>query len=909
MRIFSILALATTSFVAAQELSIQKSNNQVELSWLRELPPTSGVSSSLEDRLFFSPDLKSWTLRQSEILQNPAEAGPMTLSFPLEANQGFFQLQRHLQYAHPTSPSSPPPAYQQQFQNAIAGFRTIQIPDKSDCLNGISWDPTTSCYWTEFNTTPEEHNAALPADHPDRRLTDFSLNEAEIAKFKENGFVVAPRIDLFEPEPFAPYPRGGAATPVDYYYQLWADDLPVFITSDSVLEAWHVTFLGMLEELEEIHLYPFLRTLIGDLQDLSNLNTEWENRDLPGADQVRQALADLNVYLGTAHLLLQGNDNQPMSEDASDPAHWFHAAIVHQDIAKNGLYGDVSRLEDMTLFQPRGHYSNSEALSVYFQGFLWLSRAQFQLGHATPTPQSDRELRAAALLALHLRDGGFTDRWSHLEGFLKSLSGQSDAMTVVEMAALLESLSLDTPEDLASDANLATIRSALMATTYGVQEIDGGTSNVECNPTDYVLPRALSLFGQRWTPDAWTFQNVVFPKITKGDEAIARRIPSGLDVTFATLGNNAAMPLLEQRMNEPNGVPFRDGYDYRENLASLRSVFDSQEEGFWTDHTYVSWLHSLRGLSQALPSQMPDTFRTRAWKHRILNTQLASWTHLRHDTLLYAEQSFTPPLICEFPTGYVDPYPDLWRRLSAMALQFREILRPIELSGGFQVTRRSGSVSRPFQLLQNWTVEEGYFFDWQDPAFSNLPAPDLIQIDRGSRIELMMTHLDHFSERCLTLAEIADRELEGSPHTPEALEFIKDTVETFNADSCIGIRQYTGWFPHLYFQPCFSLGQEHPAAQFNPVVVDVHTDSENICYGNPGAILHEGVGRAQLMIMAIKHPDGTSCVYGGPVMSHYEFLESRDTRRNNDQWIEMLGQNTEPPFEDWQLEFLVPVAE
>ena len=891
MKRILLLTIGVSSPLLAQRLSIHQSETGIELTWPRNYPPSSGVPSILESRIFSSPDLYNWVEETTLTLDDSAGSGISSWMIPPGQTSQYFRLDQDLKYAHRAAPSAPPASYQLQFLSAMDGFRSASSVEDPDCLPAIGWEPTTANYWTEFNTTPEEHNADLAANDPERRLTDFSLNEAEILKFRENGFVVSPRVNLINWDNL-----GGFPTPVDYYYKLWADDLPVFISSDSVLDAWHSTFLGMLEEVEELILYPTLRDFMGELSDLSEIETSWENNDSPGADQVRQAIDDLNVYLGTAQLLLRGFDDSPPSDDQSLPIHWFQAAQAHSATTKTGLYGDGSRFEDMTLFTPRGHYANSQVLTAYFQGFLWLSRAQFQMGYATATSQCDRELRAAILLALQVRDRNFMSRWEELESFLQSLAGQSDAMTVAEMVALLESLSLDDPADIASDVNLGTIRAALLATNYGAQEIDGRTIDPGCNPPNFVLPRALSLFGQRWTPDAWTFQNVVFPKVKEDGMSIARRIPSGLDVAYATLGNDTALPILDDRMSSQEGVPFRDGYDYQENLDSVRSVIDAQEKGFWSEHTYGSWLYALRGLSKPVPATAPDTFRTAAWKRRVMSTQLMSWTQLRHDTLLYAEQSFTPPVVCEFPDGYVDPYPELWMRLSEMALQYRDLLAPLTLSGEFVIERRA-SWSEPSDLLRHWNSVVGY---------TSQAEVSGIVVDRGNRIAAMITHLEHFSDRCLTLEAIARQQLAGLPHTLEMHEFVKDTVETFSIESCAGYRQYTGWFPHLYFETAFSNPDDHPSALWNPVVVDVHTDSVSDCHGNPGAILHEGTGHAQFILVAVKHADGTSCVYGGPAMSHFEFLEDRETRLNDTQWKQRIDAGNAPPYADWKLDYLVP---
>jgi hypothetical protein len=71
---------------------------------------------------------------------------------------------------------------------------------------------------------------------------------------------------------------------------------------------------------------------------------------------------------------------------------------------------------------------------------------------------------------------------------------------------------------------------------------------------------------------------------------------------------------------------------------------------------------------------MPAITKTEGWGLRLLNTQLGSWAQLRHDTLLYAKQSYTGIPACEFPDAYVDPYPEFFRALRAYAEKGAELL-------------------------------------------------------------------------------------------------------------------------------------------------------------------------------------------------------------------------------------------
>src|SRR5258708_16791712 len=105
----------------------------------------------------------------------------------------------------------------------------------------------------------------------------------------------------------------------------------------------------------------------------------------------------------------------------------------------------------------------------------------------------------------------------------------------------------------------------------------------------------------------------------------------------------------------------------------MRVLVDAQGDGFWGENLYNLWLSALRALSPtsatADPASagMPLVTGTEPWGRRILNTQLGSWAELRHDTILYAKQSYTAEPSCEFPDAYVDPYPQFYTPLARFA--------------------------------------------------------------------------------------------------------------------------------------------------------------------------------------------------------------------------------------------------
>jgi hypothetical protein len=194
-----------------------------------------------------------------------------------------------------------------------------------------------------------------------------------------------------------------------------------------------------------------------------------------------------------------------------------------------------------------------------------------------------------------------------------------------------------TPTELAKIAD-PQVLAAIDAGSFGVQRILSQLMETEEEMTK--LPNSFAFFGQRYTVDSHMFAKVVFPN-TK-----VRLMPNPLDVAFAALGNDQAAPLLRGEL---------EGLNYAPSLGKIRQVVEWHDASYWESSIYTLWVSALRELSAGKvdASPLPAIARTEPWGRRLLNTQLASWAELRHDTLLYAKQSYTGIPACEYPDGYV----------------------------------------------------------------------------------------------------------------------------------------------------------------------------------------------------------------------------------------------------------------
>jgi hypothetical protein len=372
-------------------------------------------------------------------------------------------------------------------------------------------------------------------------------------------------------------------------------------------------------------------------------------------------------------------------------------------------------------------------------------------------------------------------------------------------------------------------------------------------------------------------------------------VPSALDVAFSVLGNSQIVPEIAERIARTNLTPadgrvyWRDGRPYQHNLAAVRNVIDSQNPGAWTNSIYNHWLACLRLLSEPTTGdQYPEVMRTHAWGMKTLNTQLASWTHLRYTTALYVKESYTPMVLCLYPKGYVEPRPAFWSRIGEMALATKAVLAALPTSGVFNYTHYTNNSS-------------------------GVPKPYTVSVSGATMYANRLALMDRFTNTMDTLRTISEKELSKTPFSAADTLFIQHLVEF----DYTGKRTYSGWYPNLFYQPGSEYvpptpdynqdsGDEKGSDFWDPLVTTVHTDSPDAISGDPGSILHEAVGNVQFMLIAVDNGPDDLAVYGAPVLSHYEFEMGPTTRLTDAEWKSQVTNNIIPPAPDWTRAFLVP---
>ncbi len=497
------------------------------------------------------------------------------------------------------------------------------------------------------------------------------LSEPAQALLSRNGFVVIP--------------RGREEDIVEVYDDIEDADIPVFVTADSLLHVYHIQFNEALKDIEEREFYDDLITLSNALADDSL------DKYRSFTDDLQEAARRNYLFFTVGSMLVRHTDPTRVAlEPPPLPYVELRGELsliqAHQGFAESPIF---KYKEDYSQYVPRGHYTRSEELKRYFKAMMWYGRMAFLLKGQDLDPQAlvsaeDARIQTlqACLIAHQLyQQPELAEIWNRIYQVTAFFVGLADDLTPYEYAQAIEKVygTAFAWNELADEANLLNLKGELASLRS--PQIYGGTGDIVVMPpfTAEKLAekldktKGLRLMGQRFIPDSYMFQQLVFPAtanftgqgqpftMVPSAGGPVRGFPRGLDV-MSVMGSQRAADILDAAGDT-------DYQRYDENLAELKDMFAAFAPAEWNRNLYWSWLYALQALIQEREEGYPNFMRTAAWQDRQLNAALASWAELRHDTILYAKQSYTmiataaPPPPGEPPPGYVEPVPEFYARL------------------------------------------------------------------------------------------------------------------------------------------------------------------------------------------------------------------------------------------------------
>jgi len=363
------------------------------------------------------------------------------------------------------------------------------------------------------------------------------------------------------------------------------------------------------------------------------------------------------------------------------------------------IYQTPYAYEDYSQYIPRGHYTRNEKLENYFKAMMWYGRIDFKLRPASEEPAiiygKKMTLQAILMVDALLRDEDAFKLWKMIYEPTVYFVGKTDDLYVDDYIKLIKEIfpsnesvnKYDNQEKLAEFIDKA-IQLRVPKILSGLAFAEDGDFRVST--------KGFRFMGQRFIPDSYMFQELVFgvkdEKVTMQYTADkkpftmeiipnfgpARAFPRGLDIC-TVLGSKRALEILE----EEGDTEYTEYYNQLNNLKEEFSLKTIEE---WRQNLYWRWLYALLPLlEENKDANLPCFVKSSAWIDKELQTVLGSWTELRHDTILYAKQSYTMagkgmPPEPKLTYGYVEPYPEVYARLEEMMRNLRNNLSALDLT-------------------------------------------------------------------------------------------------------------------------------------------------------------------------------------------------------------------------------------
>lgn len=427
------------------------------------------------------------------------------------------------------------------------------------------------------------------------------------------------------------------------YEQNEYSNVPNFITTDSVLQVYHIFYDFTLRNVETNKLHEILVRLTNSMVGESSVVV----REMTSPEW-KKAAEKNQAYFYVASYLLGSNTSKPSGTVGSLVDKEIKLIEAHLGRDKSPIFGfDI----DYSQFVPRGHYTRSPKLEQFFKAMMWYGLVPFPVATDTIPPRPDYERICQALLITsmlynsRINQTPAIEEWQRVYEPTAFYVGTADDLTPMQLKSVIDKV-------VGKNASYKTLQT---------RSLDAIWSELTRLPEPRIKTALIGIpggkqfrfMGQRYIPDSEIMQRLV-----KWPE---RPFPKGLDV-MAVLGSKRAADILDNVYHEPTLWS-----DYLPERSKLLEEFNAKPLSTWQSNMYWGWLWVLDSLLDPPGHGYPAFMQNTAWIDKSLNTSLASWAELRHDTILYAKQSGAE---CgedgeelPMPKGYVEPNVEFYNRL------------------------------------------------------------------------------------------------------------------------------------------------------------------------------------------------------------------------------------------------------
>jgi hypothetical protein len=447
--------------------------------------------------------------------------------------------------------------------------------------------------------------------------------------------------------------------PFNLYKQLDKNNEPMLITVDLPLYSMHLIFDYTLRELEMNSLYDSLKILTETMYKISYTNYKEANDP-----KIKKIHRLISLYFAVPLLYLDTNFLPP--PDLNELIESEHELIeAHKGFSISPVF---TYKEDYSQYYPRGHYTINEKLKRYFKAFMWYGRIGFYFspdkiltGKSNSEELAINMVKSSVIIYSTIEDNKRLKAiWNYINNITEFYVGISDDLTLNYYNTLT------IPKDINNDMLIMEFIDEVVNKAPEPKIASTLKSDLEKDNRKLLC---FKLLGQKYIPDSYIFQKLVYNNvgIYLGPKGISpftigsgkiRSLPMGLDVA-AVLGSKTAKKILDSSYNSS----YRD---YKKNFNELSYEFKS----IGPTNGYFRFLRIMKIiLTRNSYKNDPIYMKSKLWAKKILSSVLSFWTMLRHDTILYAKQSYTakvtsmPPLEDITYIAYLSPYGHAYKEM------------------------------------------------------------------------------------------------------------------------------------------------------------------------------------------------------------------------------------------------------
>lgn len=412
---------------------------------------------------------------------------------------------------------------------------------------------------------------------------------------------------------------------------------PVFITTDSALNAFHVLFETTFRDYEVRQSWALreaLETLLKRTREQLAGVPAWQGDLVPAWRQVQLVVGPALVLLGGSAELLDAELRPEIdalvvkvrAASAQELPTWLTPATRRCPSL------------DYRLCKPLGLYAADPRLSDYFRAVRWMQIVPFRADR-------DVELTAIGLLTVGLKPYERTGPVAPFEAYA-TLVGPRLVYGLPEAAHHLQNF-LSPGRAPSWAAALAERRRFLLV----VEKSSRGSGALTVDDETRFKEIEYRLMPASRLPDSAVFQALADQQIE----------PEGL-VVATLLGSDFARSRLA-----PASLKATESA-----LALLASDVDAKRSvRSGTPTLYEDYLGVLRTLFVPLPAEAPAFLRREAWQAKSVQTALAGWAQMRHTFMLHAQKSEMVFGMTIAPPGFVEPNPEFFSRLADLVERSR----------------------------------------------------------------------------------------------------------------------------------------------------------------------------------------------------------------------------------------------